>query len=228
MIQGRSYANAGSVYMAGTKDRDKRNRPANGSRRFSEGLNSIIVKSLVYIWSIRYLVIASFILILTSSALSFWFNPKTAVFDMTIDRIKDYATGLDGKNFFDIASFIFMNNIRASFLMLLIGFIPFIPAIVNISNGIIIGLVMRAKVDATGNPALILALMPHGIFEIPAICIATALGLGISMRLINKRFNEKMTLKEQLILSMILFLIIVLPLLVIAAIIESVIFMMRI
>lgn len=121
------------------------------------------------------------------------------------------------------------NNLKASGLMFILGFIPFLflPVFSLLSNAVIIGAVM-GLVNASGVNVLgvtLKGLIPHGIFEIPAICMACALGIILCRFLIAKIINAG-KLKGERPLDMIgnmfrLYVIAVVPLLVIAAIIET-------
>ncbi len=74
------------------------------------------------------------------------------------------------------------NNWRAMLLAVLYGFVPFLflPAFTLGVNGFLIGL-MGAWYLASGLPlALFLALLlPHGIFEIPALLLSSACGVTL-------------------------------------------------
>lgn len=76
--------------------------------------------------------------------------------------------------------FIFLNNAIKSVLIIYLGiFIGIIPVIFLVMNGMIIGFLLRTY-DMQGQDVVTLivkGLLPHGIFEIPAILIAAAYGL---------------------------------------------------
>lgn len=83
------------------------------------------------------------------------------------------------------AQIIFLNNLRVSILMLLLGgIIPFIPLLIIFFNGMLIG-IMAAYLGvnqtmATGT--FLLSLLPHGVFEIPAILLSSAVGVVLGTR----------------------------------------------
>ena len=97
--------------------------------------------------------------------------------------------------------------------------------ITSIVNGYILGFVMLKSVQANG--ALVLwKLLPHGIFELPALFIS--LGLGVKLGAFIFKKNKIKTLKIYLFESARVFVFVILPLLFIAAIIEgSLIFLFR-
>src|SRR5699024_1728968 len=81
------------------------------------------------------------------------------------------------------------NNIRASALMAILGIIPFLflPAIILGYNAVIIGIACAFSMAmGTGVSFLVLALLPHGIFEIPALILSAALGIYLCKELVKK------------------------------------------
>lgn len=78
--------------------------------------------------------------------------------------------------------FIFFNNALKSILIIYLGiFIGIVPVIFLVMNGMIIGFLLRSY-DMQGmdvGTLIIKGLLPHGIFEIPAILIAAAYGLKL-------------------------------------------------
>jgi stage II sporulation protein M len=70
-------------------------------------------------------------------------------------------------------------------------------------------------------PAL-LAVVPHGIFELPAILLAAGMGLWLGGRAIIKVVGRSQTsIASETILALTVFVRIVVPLLIIAALVES-------
>jgi stage II sporulation protein M len=76
-----------------------------------------------------------------------------------------------------------------------------------------------SKAASVGGYGIIWQLLPHGIFELPAIFISLGLGVKLGMFVFEK--DKKKAFIERLRKSFFVFLTIVLPLLVIAAIIEG-------
>ena len=97
----------------------------------------------------------------------------------------------------------------------MLGIFPIFNAVFN---GILLGYVYSKAVPIAGY-FVIWRVLPHGIFELPAIFIALGLGVHLGASFFGK---EKIkTLSKRFRLSFKAFLTVVLPLLVIAAIIES-------
>lgn len=120
----------------------------------------------------------------------------------------------------ELSGFIFLNNVQSSFLGVALGIaLGIFPVIFAISNGYIIGFVANMSVKEEGILSL-WKLLPHGIFELPAVFISFALGLRLGSSILKS--EEFGGLKENLKKSGRSFLLIIIPLLVIAAIIEGI------
>ena len=117
---------------------------------------------------------------------------------------------------------LFGNNLRAMVLSTLYGFIPFLylPALSMGVNAILLGMVAAS---VNGQWLLLAAgILPHGIFELPALCLSLAAGLCLCQN-INRyiRKNEKGIMKPLLLNILRVTGLVVIPLLVVAAIMES-------
>lgn len=117
---------------------------------------------------------------------------------------------------------LFGNNLRAMVLSTLYGFIPFLylPALSMGVNAILLGMVASS---VNGQWLLLAAgILPHGIFELPALCLSLAAGLCLCQN-INRyiRKNEKGIMKPLLLNILRVTGLVVIPLLVVAAIMES-------
>lgn len=117
---------------------------------------------------------------------------------------------------------LFANNLRAMVLGILYGFIPFLylPALALGVNAAILGM-LASLID--GQWLLLAAgILPHGIFELPALFLSLAAGLCLCKN-INAyiRKNEKGIMKPLLLNILRVTMLLVLPLLVIAAVMET-------
>ncbi len=118
-----------------------------------------------------------------------------------------------------------VNNLRAAAISVLYGFIPFIylTALAVGMNALIIG-VLAAYYVNSGTSLLIFfaGILPHGVFELPALLIAFALGLLLCRRTTQYvRKNTKGMMKPLLCNIARSFVMHVLPLLVMAAVAET-------
>lgn len=118
-----------------------------------------------------------------------------------------------------------VNNLRAAAISVLYGFFPFIylTALAVGMNALIIG-VLAAYYVNSGTSLLIFfaGILPHGVFELPALLIAFALGLLLCRRTTQYvRKNTKGMMKPLLCNIARSFVMHVLPLLVMAAVAET-------
>lgn len=133
--------------------------------------------------------------------------------------ILEMTNMINGKSGLEIIIIIFSNNIRASFLAILLGIgAGVFPIFTGIVNGYILGFVIR-KVTSSEGIFVLWQLFPHGIFELPAILISIAIGMKLGSTLFEKNYRK--SLKENLIESLRFFVFVIFPLLLIAGVIEG-------
>ena len=126
---------------------------------------------------------------------------------------------IEGMNVFELVSYIFFNNAGSAFTGLLFGiFLGIFPIGVALFNGIVLGYVFRGVLEVSGLGEF-WRILPHGVFELPAVFISLGLGLRLGMFVFYERKWSE--LKKRLIHSLIIFLGVVVPLLIIAAFIEG-------
>jgi len=119
----------------------------------------------------------------------------------------------------ELFRFIFSNNIKSTFMGIFMGiFLGIIPFIGLVMNGYLLGFVAAMSVSSEGF-GILFNLIPHGIFELPAIFISLGLGLKLGTFLFKE--DKIKSFKDYVLNSLKVFLLIVLPLLIIAACIES-------
>lgn len=132
--------------------------------------------------------------------------------------IKGMALLIEDMNLFELIFYIFLNNIKASFIGVVSGILfGVIPFFIISFNGYLLGFVSRGAVSA-GGVKVLWKILPHGIFELPAIILSIGIGMKIGIDIL--RFGKK-NLKHNLVNSFKVFVLIIFPLLLIAAIIEG-------
>jgi stage II sporulation protein M len=120
-----------------------------------------------------------------------------------------------------IALYLFLNNLQACVLLFLGGAtLGIFTMLVLAVNGMLVGAIVGLKLPEQGLLWIAAALLPHGIFEVPAILIAGGLGFLLAEAILRevqgtgnaaaeaKRFGKT-------------FLRVVVPLLMVAAVIEA-------
>lgn len=118
-----------------------------------------------------------------------------------------------------------MNNWRAMLISAAYGFIPFLflPAVSLVMNGLLLGL-LAGLFQAEGTSLLVFAagILPHGIFELPALIFSIACGVTLcrNMCRIVSGSPKKRPLLEMLEDLLRVMVLIVAPLTVAAALVE--------
>ncbi len=119
----------------------------------------------------------------------------------------------------ELIKFIFLNNLQSSFYGMIFGvLLGIFPMIAAIANGYLLGFVASISVE-NGGFLVLWRLLPHGIFELPAVFISLGLGLKFGMFIFQKRKLE--SFREYFFNSLRVFFLIIIPLLIIAGIIEG-------
>jgi len=171
-----------------------------------------IKKSLSHIKQSRNYIYAVIGLFLLSTIIGVVFNQQLSFLDETLRELLEKTINLSP---IELISFILLNNSLASILGVVSGIILGIfPITSSISNGVVLGYVL-SKVGILE----FWRLLPHGIFELPAVFISFGLGIKLGSFIFAK--NKIKTLKQNLGLSIIAIVYIIIPLLIIAAIIEG-------
>jgi stage II sporulation protein M len=134
---------------------------------------------------------------------------------------KEVAGQMDGTDSVDMCLKLFANNLQACILLFLGGASFGILTIFIMSlNGIVIGAIM--EIVSKDHTALFVAaaILPHGIFEIPAFILSGALGILLAQSLIAEWYGGDDTAVDARRFSR-LFVLYVLPLVAIAAFVEA-------
>ncbi len=139
--------------------------------------------------------------------------------EQILEFIRQLLEKTSGMSTEELMKFILFNNVKSSFFGMIFGIILGIfPMITVIVNGYLIGFVSALSVQSEGI-SILWRLVPHGIFELPALIISLGIGLKLGTFLFQKEKIE--TFRDYLYNSLRVFLFIVIPLLVIAAFIEG-------
>ncbi len=134
---------------------------------------------------------------------------------------KEVAGQMSGERPLDMCGKLFANNLEACILLLLGGasfgiFTIFIMSL----NGIVIGAIMEIVHQDHSAVFVAAAIVPHGIFEIPAFIISGALGIMLAQSLISEWYGSGDAAADAQRYARI-FLLYVIPLVAIAATVEA-------
>lgn len=191
-------------------------RPVMKKRGIFARVGENLTDSFGYIKESRHYIYFIIWVFLISGLIGFTFSSHFGFIEDLLKQIAEKAIGLNGP---DLIMFIFNNNIKSAFLGILLGvFFGIMPFVNALTNGLVLGYVLDKVWHVSGITDL-WRILPHGIFELPAIFIALGLGIKLGMFIFSKRkFYE---LKRRAYESLKVFLFVIVPLLVIAAIIEG-------
>lgn len=148
------------------------------------------------------------------------FVPAPEIIEARIfEFIEELLQKTEGMSHLELVRFLFLNNAQSAFFGMISGIVLGIFSLmVIIVNGYLLGFVAIRTINAEGILTL-WRLVPHGIFELPALFISVGLGLKLGSFI----FREKKwsSLKDYLSKSLRVFVFVVIPLLIIAALIEG-------
>jgi stage II sporulation protein M len=121
---------------------------------------------------------------------------------------------------------LFVNNLEATLFAMLYGLIPFaqLPALALGLNAMMLGVMAAWYVSAGISLAVYLAaLIPHGIFELPALVMAFAMGLYVCGQMTRRCRKDESALDfwDCLVQISRVLLLIEIPLLAVAALVEA-------
>ena len=175
-----------------------------------------------YLYSLRFYLL--FVSIIFIGAIVIGYNGILSdVFSAPLEWIEELSEGI--KDFTDIYPawlifmvffvVIFLNNAFTCFLDIILGpLLGIFPLFSVILNGGLIGWFAQEE-----GLIVFLAIVPHGMFEIPAFLLSAAIGLKLGREVLKRK--EERHLKDELRKGLRTYLILVLLLLLIAALIES-------
>lgn len=177
-------------------------------------LRKQVKEALGYIRDSRNYIYFIFLLFIVSAIFGFVFSAKLGFLNRTLAQLANQARGLDTKT---LILFILQNNVQASLVSLVLGFaFGIFPLFTAFANGTILGYVLFLVWRNSGFLEF-WRILPHGIFELPAIFIA----LGLGVRLGFSVFEGKKQIWKNFYNSVNVFLFVILPLLIVAAVIEG-------
>jgi stage II sporulation protein M len=172
-----------------------------------------------YIKKSRNYIIFIILVFLFGSLLALFFQPPEIV-ELIKGFVKELLERTKGLNSWQMIIFILNNNLKNSFFAMIFGvFLGVFPVFTALANGYVLGFIAEKSVAIDGLVVL-WRLFPHGVFELPAVILALALGTKFGL-FWTAREKKKEFLKR-LESSLRVFLFVILPLLIIAAIIEGI------
>ncbi|MGC9514793.1 stage II sporulation protein M [Methanocrinis sp.] len=94
---------------------------------------------------------------------------------------------------------IFLNNFFASMMAMLLGVgFGIVPFIVVIMNGLVVGLVVHQAISIGGLAFVIVAILPHGIIELPTVLVCIGVGFRLGHLMIRTLLGGNSELEGEL------------------------------
>jgi len=141
------------------------------------------------------------------------------LYQKIIEFITELMEQTNGMSQIDLIQFIIFNNAKSTFIGILFGIaLGIFPLISTVVNGYVLGFVSLLSVKSGGFLTL-WKILPHGIFELPAVFISLGLGIKIGTFIFQKKKIKSFA--NYFSKSLKVFLLIIIPLLIIAGIIEG-------
>lgn len=171
---------------------------------------------------LRAVLIAAVIFVVTFGMGVLAVNQDPAVGEEVFTILQEELFGqIADENPFSVAVKIFLNNLEAC-IILFVGGAAFgtVTLLVLGMNGLLIGAVIELVRQQEGVVFIAAAIVPHGIFEVPAFILASAFGLLLADALIRELRGTADAAETAFLLGR-RFLTLVVPLLLVAALTEA-------
>ncbi|HET9295686.1 MAG TPA: stage II sporulation protein M [Candidatus Binatia bacterium] len=122
-----------------------------------------------------------------------------------------------------LALMIFANNAVKTLLVIVLGIaFAIVPLVFVLVNGVAIGVVLHLATQSKGLAYSILAIVPHGVFELPGVLCGAAIGLMLGNKAIRRLFwKSEFKFGPELSRALKIFATTIVPLLLIGAITEA-------
>ncbi len=152
-------------------------------------------------------------------SVGFYVSPITGA--DTVNAMRQWVEPVVEMGPWSILTFVIVNNVVKALVITVSGLMLGLPSLLFIAiNGVTVGSLAGAVGAKAGYVIVAAGLLPHGIIELPALVLATALGFSLGKEAVFWMLRRESHLKAQFRNSLSIYLKVVLPLLVIAAIIE--------
>lgn len=182
---------------------------------FLDSIGKNYMEALADLRRVRWLILAAAIIFIAGIAIGAR-HPSWS--EGSLSALKQFARQLSRENLFALVLAIFLRNSLVASVCVVSGpLLGVLPLLISVLNGLILGSAL-SYVDEAHRVTALLLLLPHGIFELPALFTACGIGLWQGITVFQKNATP---LRERRSRSLRILFIVVIPLLLIAAIIEG-------
>lgn len=202
------------------KERKKiKENSKNNLEKDNKSLKEIYKSNLDYIVQCRYFILISLGIFLLFFFLGLFVPAPEFIKREVFDLLRELSEKLKDIYGIQLIFYIFFNNLFASLSGLVLGiFFGIFSVTSSITNGYVLGFVSALSIGSEGVGSL-WRLLPHGIFELPAIFISLGLGLSLGFPFVYRYFKYYSHKKENL--AIILGILFLLPAIVITSLIDK-------
>ncbi len=180
-----------------------------------------------YVYDIRAFIAIIVGLFVVSAAIGYMIpgaSPDAA--KSLLAGLQEKADQLSGQSSPVMMLGIFANNVMGSLMAMIFGLAAgLFPILFIVSNGMVIGIVLELIVVKMGAGAgllvFALGILPHGIFELPAVFLSAAIGLKLGYEALRSLYRRQDSVTGELMRGLMIFLFWVLPILLVAAFVET-------
>ena len=172
---------------------------------------------------LRPYIAASIALFLLGAATGTWTFILQLEFAVQLhDVLKQFLGMFHGMSKLQLFAAIFLNNSLKTFLVVLLGpLLGIVPIFFVFMNGAMLGAVIPMSIAFNGPWFSLMVLLPHAIFELPAIFLGTSIGIKLGLHPLRRLAGgADSSLLSKLGNGLRLYVAIILPLLLVAALIE--------
>lgn len=146
-----------------------------------------------------------------------------AVADRFVSSFAEFAKMFMGLPKLQLALAIFFNNGFKTLAIVILGIAGgVLPVFSLLMNGFAIGVLLYLTAQSKGALVAALAVLPHGVLELPAVLIGSAMGLRLGVCAVGRWLGRSWTpIGEEFKRAMLGFFVVVIPVLLFAAFIEA-------
>lgn len=179
-------------------------------------MKNIFNEALKTISEARYFILLALIIYCCSAAAGWIYGDRLNFLE---DQIRELVRQFTGKSALVFIAKVFVRNLIATYIVMCVfPLFGLVPCFATVFNGLLIGW-LALRFSGIQEPNFFLSLIPHGIFEWPAMMIGWGVGIW---RGFGYRFaNEESSYFRRWVRANEVYFIVIVPLLIAAAVIEG-------
>jgi len=146
-----------------------------------------------------------------------------ALADHFVETLANFIKTFAGMPRWKLASAIFLNNSLKTLMAILLGTVlGIVPVLFLLANGIALGVALSLSLQTRGLWPSLVSIVPHGVFELPAVFLGTSIGLMLGIQSIRRLLGRPdTTMNASLGHGLKYYFTVILPLLLLAALVEA-------